>query len=78
MFQSPSVYKQDTCEAHEKRQGRENKILPNYQIITACHIELRVQEITMNEKLTLVSLIKFNNAFVFPDPEPPIINILYG
>ena len=21
---------------------------------------------------------KFNNAFVFPDPEPPIINILYG
>ena len=22
--------------------------------------------------------IKFNNKFVFPDPEPPIINILYG
>ena len=22
--------------------------------------------------------IKFNNAFVFPDPEPPIISILYG
>ena len=22
--------------------------------------------------------IKFSNAFVFPDPEPPIINILYG
>ena len=22
--------------------------------------------------------IKFNNAFVFPDPDPPIINILYG
>ena len=22
--------------------------------------------------------IKFNSAFVFPDPEPPIINILYG
>ena len=22
--------------------------------------------------------IKFNNVFVFPDPEPPIINILYG
>ena len=21
---------------------------------------------------------KFSNAFVFPDPEPPIINILYG
>ena len=22
--------------------------------------------------------IKFNNTFVFPDTEPPIINILYG
>ena len=22
--------------------------------------------------------IKFNNTFVFPDPEPPIIDILYG
>ena len=22
--------------------------------------------------------IKFNNTFVFPDPEAPIINILYG
>ena len=22
--------------------------------------------------------IKFNNKFVFPDPEPPAINILYG
>ena len=22
--------------------------------------------------------IKLKNAFVFPDPEPPIINILYG
>ena len=22
--------------------------------------------------------IKFNNTFVFPEPEPPIINILYG
>ena len=24
------------------------------------------------------SFIRFNNKFVFPDPEPPIINILYG
>ena len=35
---------------HEKRQGRENKfskILSNNQI-TACRIELRVQEMTMN------------------------------
>ena len=22
--------------------------------------------------------IRFNNAFVFPDPEPPIISIVYG
>ena len=22
--------------------------------------------------------IKFNNEFVFPDPEPPVVNILYG
>ena len=22
--------------------------------------------------------IKFNNAFIFPDPEPPVISILYG
>ena len=42
---------------HEKREGRENKIfrnLPNNQIITACHIELQVQEMTMNEKLIMI------------------------
>ena len=33
-----------------------SKILPNNQIITACHIELRVQEMTMNEKLTMNGL----------------------
>ena len=27
-----------------------SKILPNNQIITTCHIKLRVQEMTMNEK----------------------------
>ena len=32
-----------------------SKILPN-QIITACHIELQVQEMTMNEKLTMIGL----------------------
>ena len=44
---------------HEKRQGRENKIfkiLPNNQIITACCIELQVQKMTMNEKLTMIGL----------------------
>ena len=35
-----------------------SKILPNNQIITACRIELRVQEITMNEKLTMIGLNK--------------------
>ena len=30
-----------------------------------------------NHVLSLL-LIKFNNAFNFPDPEPPIISIRYG
>ena len=33
-----------------------SKILPNNQIITACRVELRVHEITMNEKLTMTGL----------------------
>ena len=33
-----------------------SKILPNNQIITACCIKLQVQEMTMNEKLTVISL----------------------
>ena len=33
------------------------KILPNNQIITACRIELRVQEMTINEKLAMIGLI---------------------
>ena len=41
------------------KKGREektkfSKILPNNQIITACHIKLQVQEMTMNEKLTMM------------------------
>ena len=43
------------------KKGREkkkkiSKILPNNEIITACRIELRVQEMTMIEKLTMVDL----------------------
>ena len=43
------------------RKGREektkfSKVLRNNQIITACLIELRVQEMTMNEKLTMIGL----------------------
>ena len=33
-----------------------SKILPNNQIITKCRIELRVQEMTMNGKLTMIGL----------------------
>ena len=33
------------------------KILPNNQIITACRIELRVQEMTINKKLAMIGLI---------------------
>ena len=44
------------------KKGREektkfSKILPNNQIITACCIELRVQEMTANEKLTMIGLL---------------------
>ena len=44
------------------KKGREEKtkfsnILQNNQIITACCIELRVQEMTANEKLTMIGLL---------------------
>ena len=44
------------------KNGREektkfSKILPNNQIITACRIELRIQEMTLNEKLTMLALL---------------------
>ena len=45
---------------HEKRQEEKTKfseILPNNQIITTCSIELWVQEMTMDEKLTMIGLI---------------------
>ena len=38
-----------------------SKILPNNQITTACCIELRVQEMIMNEKLTMIGL---TNLFI--------------
>ena len=43
------------------KNGREektkfSKILPNNQIITAYRIELRIQEMTLNEKLTMIGL----------------------
>ena len=47
------------------KKEREEKIkfsnfLPKNQIITACRNELRVQQITMNEKLTVISLSLYN------------------
>ena len=46
---------------HEKKGRVEktkfSKILPNNQIITTCCIELGVQEMTMNKKLTMTGLI---------------------
>ena len=43
------------------KKGREektefSKLLPNNQIITAYRIELQVQKMTMNEKLTMIGL----------------------
>ena len=39
------------AKTHEKRQGRENKIFKNFAKF------FRVQEMTMNEKLTMIGLI---------------------
>ena len=45
---------------HMKKDRKEKtkfpEILPNNQIITACCIELRVKEMAMNEKLTMIGL----------------------
>ena len=51
------------------KKGREektkfSKFLPNNQIITACRIELRVQEMTMNEKLTMIVLSRAPRTFL--------------
>ena len=39
-----------------------SKILPNNQTITACRIEFQVQEMTMNEKLTMIGLMFWNGG----------------
>ena len=41
---------------NKEEKAKFSKILPNNQTITACRIELRVQEMTMNEKLTMIGL----------------------
>ena len=51
------MYEQNTCKnTWKKARKRKQNFFPNNQIITACHIELRVQEMTMNEKLTMNGL----------------------
>ena len=51
------------------KKGREektkfSKILKNNQIITACHIQLQVQEMMMNEKLTMIDLVTYTPSFI--------------
>ena len=43
-------------EKGREEKTKSSKILPNSQIITAYRIELRVQEMTMNERLTMIDL----------------------
>ena len=40
----------------EEEKTKCSKILPNNQIITACRMEPRVQEMTVNQKLTMIGL----------------------
>ena len=41
-----------------KEKTKFSKISPNNQIITDCRMELRVQEMPMNKKLTMIGLRK--------------------
>ena len=43
-------------EKHMEKDKRKQNFQKFCQIITACRIELRVQEMTMNEKLTMIGL----------------------
>ena len=54
------MYEQNTCKKHMKKGSEEktkfSEISPNNQVITPYHIKLRVQEMTMNKKLTMIGL----------------------
>ena len=51
------MYEQNTCKNTWKKTGKRKQNFQKFcQIITACHIELWVQEMTMNEKLTMIGL----------------------
>ena len=59
---SLSMYEENTCKNTWKK-AEKTKRKQNFQkfcqIITTCRIELRVQEMTMNEILTMIGLISF-------------------
>ena len=51
------MHEQNTCRNMKKgkeEKAKFSKILPNNQIITTCHTELQVQEMTMTGKLTMI------------------------
>ena len=50
-----------TNEKGREQKTKFSKILPNNQIITACRIQVQVQEWTMNQKLTMVGLSYLND-----------------
>ena len=51
-----------------------SKILPNNQIITVCRIELPVQEMTMNKKLTIIGLKEYHCRRPFAQKHIYILN----
>ena len=58
------------------KKGREektkfSKMLPNNQIIITCHMELQVQEMTMNGKLTIILSKRIKFSFMFLITLPP-------
>ena len=67
LFQSLSMYEQNTFKNTWKKMEEKtkfSKILPNYQIITACRIKLWVQKMTINEKLTMIGLILISKIII--------------
>ena len=62
------MYEQNTCKNTWKKAGKRKQnfqfFFPNNQIITIRHIKLRVQEMTMNEKLIMIGLMKIPNFYL--------------
>ena len=63
LFQSLLLYEQKTCKNTWKKAGKRKQNFQKFhQIITACRIKLRVQEMTINEKLTVIGLSKHSKV----------------